>query len=156
MKILTPKDDIFSLGTDNSFKVFLAGGMKKPWRKELIDALENLDINLTIIDPTVEDWENDVGEESVDNPKYVKQTTWEHIGLEKSDIQIFHFDGSTLSPITLCEMCLFMNTNSIVQLEDDYEKAGYVRYVASRNGVPVVKTPKEVVGLITIRFHTGS
>lgn len=153
MKIFGPEESLENLDPD-AFSVFLAGGMKKPWRDDLIAILSKSGLNVTIIDPSVDDWEKDVGEENIDNDDYVKQSNWEHDGLEKADINVFHFDSSSLSPITLFELGLSVDTDSIMYVEDSYEKRAYVEFIALRFGVPIVKTLKELAALITVRYHT--
>lgn len=153
MKIVKPNDDLTEIDP-KSLKIFLAGGMKKPWRKELTDKLSELDIDFTIIDPSIDNWEKDIGEETIENEKYIEQTNWEHDGLDKADVQIFHFDDTSLSPITLFELGMFVGRDSIMYLEDNYEKKSYVEYIALRFNVPIVKTLNEVVSLISIRYHT--
>ena len=80
MKIVTPTDDISHIDNLDTFKVFLSGGMTNPWRKNLITYISKLNLNITLIDPTIDDWEKDVGEENVENEKFLNQTDWEHDG----------------------------------------------------------------------------
>ena len=155
MKIVKPNNDLSSVDPD-SIKVFLAGGMKNPWRKEVAEKLSELDLDITIIDPTVENWEKDIGEETITNEKYLDQTDWEHDGLDNADIHVFHFDDTSVSPITLFELGMFVDNDSIVYLEDGYEKEAYVEYIAHRFGVPVVKTAEELAKLVSVRYHVRS
>lgn len=153
MKVIKPENDLKEIDP-NSLKVFLAGGMKKPWRKEVIEKVSQLNLDITVLDPTVKDWEKDIGEETVKNEKYLKQTDWEHDGLQQADIHVFHFDDTSVSPITLFELGMFVDRDSIVYLEDGYEKDAYVEYIAYRFGVPVLKSAEEVAKLLSIRYHT--
>lgn len=155
MKTFKPNESLENLNPD-TFKIFLAGGMVKPWRKEVADRLSELEFadDITVIDPTIDNWEKDIGEETIENEQYVKQTNWEHEGLEKANIHVFHFDDTSVSPITLFELGMFVDRDSIVYLEDDYEKKSYVEYIALSFGVPIVKTLNELMSLISIRYHT--
>ena len=154
MKILTPHDDLNTIPEDE-LKVFLAGGMGTPWRKELIDKLESLgDMEIVIIDPSVDDWENQVGEESADNEKYVKQTDWEQQGLGLSDVQVFHFDKSSISPISLFELGMFQTPNTIICLKDGYEKSGYIEYMSKRFSYPIETSIDALAKLIQLKYHT--
>lgn len=155
MKIVKPNSDLTSIKLD-SIKVFLAGGMKKPWRKEVSEKLSELDLDITVIDPTVEDWEKSIGEEKITNQKFLDQTDWEHDGLDSADINVFHFDDTSVSPITLFELGRFVNKDSIIYLEDGYEKEAYVEYIAHRFGVPIVKTADELTKMVSVRYHVRS
>ena len=69
MKIINPKEEIINI--EGKFSLFLAGGMGKKWREELIKKLDETELDIVIIDPTVEDWENDIGEDVSSNPKFI-------------------------------------------------------------------------------------
>jgi len=152
MKVITPKDDLNNL-QDEDVKIFLAGGMHSPWRAELISKLEDLP-NLVIIDPSLDDWEKEVGEQSADNPKFVKQTDWEHQGLEASDFQIFYFDPSTIAPISLLELGLFKTNGTMLCVKDGYEKSGYIYYMSRRFGLPIESSTTALAALIHLRYYS--
>ena len=152
MKVMTPKDDLNNL-QDEEFKVFLAGGMQSPWRAELITKLEDLP-NLILIDPTVEDWDKEVGKSSADNPKFIKQTDWEHQGLEASDMQVFHFDASSVSPISLFELGMFKTTGTVLCVKEGYENSGYLEFVSRRYGLPIESSTPALAALIHLRYHS--
>jgi hypothetical protein len=155
MKVLTPKDDLNNINnlSGEEFSVFLAGGMGSPWRAELIGKLDDLP-NLVIIDPSVDDWEKDVGEESADNPKFVKQTDWEHQGLEASDVQVFHFDASSEAPISLLELGLFKTNNTIFCVREGYKHKAHIDLIARRNGLSIELSTTALAALITLKYHT--
>lgn len=154
MKVLTPKDDLNNL-KDEEFKIFLAGGMGSPWRAELISKLDDLP-NLVIMDPSIDDWETTVGEQSADNPKFVKQTDWERDGLAASDVQVFHFDASSEAPVSLLELGLFKTTNTILCVKDGYKHSGHIHLIARRNGLPLEPSTTALAALITLKYHTLS
>ena len=152
MKILTPKDDLDNIER-GEFTIFLAGGMGSPWRKELIGKLKDLP-KLVVIDPSVDDWENEVGEQSANNPKFVKQTAWEHQGLNKSKVQVFYFDDTSIAPISLLELGMFKTNNTVICLKDGYEKGGYVEYMSRRFGLPIEKSVEALSALIHLKYYT--
>ena len=128
--------------------------MQSPWRQELIDYLSEYDLeNLTIIDPSVDDWENDVGEQDADNPKFVKQTDWEQDGLAMSDVQVFHFDASSIAPVSLLEFGMHLTGNTLLCVKEGYEKGGYMEYMSRRHSLPIERTCKGLASLISIRYH---
>jgi len=151
MKILTPKDDLNNI-KDDDFTVFLAGVMGSPWRKELISKLDDLD-KLVLLDPTVDDWKS-VGDEAVDNPKYLKQTDWEHQGLAMSKLQVFYFDASSLAPISLLEFGMFKSDGTVVCVKEGYEKSGYIRYLSHRYGIPIETNTTGLAALVNLKYHT--
>ena len=152
MRVVTPSDDLESLDPD-TLKIFLAGGMKNPWRKALRDKLQKANLtNLIIIDPTIDDWAS-IGKNDISNPDYVRQTDWEHMGLIKADIEVFHFDSSSVSPITLIEMGMYKSQESIICVESGYRKKAYIEYMGDRYGMPVTRTINELANLLAIRCH---
>lgn len=153
-QVLKPREDFKNIKEDNVV-IFLAGNMGNPWREEIIKYLESENVeNITAIDPTVEDWGNDVGEEREDNEKFLNQTRWEHLGLLKADIEVFYFDASSLAPISLLEFGLFKTPETILYVEDDYEKSGYLKIIAQRFGLSVVQTMKELKYTIQIKCNS--
>jgi hypothetical protein len=155
MKKITPKDDIKQLTLNGFFNinrtVFLAGSMGKDWRGELMKLLG--DSVFVFVDPTIEDWENEVGEESLDNPKYVRQVTWEQDGLRNSDVVVFHFDETSLAPISLFEFGYISGKDIIVHLDGKYQKDGYIRIVCGKDGIPIANSVKELASMLTIFEH---
>jgi len=150
MRTLTPKDtyDVEA----NEFAVFLAGDMKTPWRKELCDLLAEAKIpDLVILDPTVDDWETYVGEETFTNPKYITQVSWEHDSLSKANLRVFNFSGKSMAPITLVEMGTHMKSDDIIKLDDSYELHGYIEFIASKSNTPIVNTLQGLVSRIVIK-----
>ena len=150
MQIITPKDslDILFDSSEARRSVFLGGGMGKPWRKELIKLLSDSDI--IIVDPTVEDWDESVGKESVDNLKYLQQVSWEQNAIQYSDIKVFHFDETSIAPVSLFELGTTIRDDVIIHLDGDYQKAAYLSVAASIHNIPVVATVKELSVLISI------
>jgi hypothetical protein len=149
MQILTPDDDLEKMDRTKC-SIFL-GGTMSPWREEVIELLSAQGMDIIILDPTVKDWEERIGDEDADNPAFTKQTDWEHLGIIMADIEVFFYDDTSVAPITLFEMGMYKTKESIIHLSDGYEKAGYIKYVSRRFGLPVVKSVKELAQLIMIR-----
>jgi hypothetical protein len=151
MRVIRPNENLEK--QLDEYTVFLAGNMSKPWRKEVIKALENLPI--TIFDPTVEDWETKIGEESIDNEKWVAQTDWENNGLAYADLKAFYFSEGSAAPASMLELGCYKAKGSkqtIVCAEDGYEKASYVKYIARRFDLIEAKSLKELIELIKIQY----
>ena len=136
----------------NDVMVFLAGSMSKPWREELTEKLDDLEL-LTILDPTVPDWVNVIGEEDIHNPGFIDQVSWEHQMMEKASIHVFHFDEKSLAPVSLLEFGMFQHKDAVVHLEPGYEKDGHIRFIAGRYSVPLVETIEDVASFIRIKYR---
>lgn len=147
MKIVKPLDSLSSI-EDDRFIVFLGGGMRKPWRNTLIKKLEKLKLEkLIIIDPSVDDYD------PADTKKFPKQTDWEHEGLEKSDIEVFHFDDSSESPISLVELALYKSPNTLIHIEKGYKRDYYVEYLAKRFDLHMVDNLDQLSVIINIKYQ---
>jgi hypothetical protein len=134
--------------------VFLGGGLSIPWREEIRNYFFDLD-NLVILDPTV-DWDT-IGQESIDNTKWVAQTDWEQTALLKSDIRAFYFTPMTDCPISLFELghCRDRgDKTTIVCSHPDFRKRAYVSYIANRYGMAEAESVKALAELIRIQYHT--
>jgi len=117
--------------------VFLAGsiemGKVEDWRSEVEKALKDFDV--TILNPRRDDWDSS-WEQSIENPQFVEQVTWELEGLERADLIAMCFQPGTKSPITLLELGLSVNRQSpiIVLCPEEYWKKGNVDIVCDRYG----------------------
>lgn len=151
MKIIIPKDG--EVPTEDKLTFFLAGSTNSQWRTELVERLHDLDV--VVYDPYVENWDEEVGEEDINNEKWVNQTRWEHLTIISADHRIFYFRGGTLAPITLLEMGLYAKKGDLVYVADDYEKKAYIHYYMGRvQGLVVVESIKSLAEVMRIRFYT--
>jgi hypothetical protein len=96
---------------DNKFTIFLGGtiemGNSKDWQVELTEKLKSLDIR--ILNPRRDDY--DAGQkQSINNPYFKEQVTWELDGLDRSDLIVMYLQPDTLSPISMMEIGLYINT----------------------------------------------
>lgn len=153
MKTVTPPENLNELDRD-SIILFLAGGYGVPWREELKNHLSDLE-DLIILDPSVDDWES-LGEENIDNDKWVAQVDWEQLGLTIADIRVFHFNAPSECPISLLELGLFKtggDKSVIVHTDDDYKRASYIKYVTRRFGLYEADTTKSMSELVKIKYY---
>lgn len=95
--------------------VFLAGsidnGKAGSWASTLEQSLSDLDIN--ILNPRRDDWRPDA-EQSITDPYFKEQVTWELSGLEYADVVAMYFEPGSISPITLLEFGLFIRSKKLV------------------------------------------
>lgn len=141
-------------------KIFLAGsiemGKAEPWQQQVIDKLSNTfskaKAEIVLYDPRRDEWDSS-WEQSITNPKFNEQVTWELEHLEKSDIVIFYFDPNTKSPITLMELGLMVGgpSNSygmrhiIVCCPNGFWRKGNVDIVCDRYGIPVYNNKPDFI-----------
>ena len=95
--------------------VFLSGsiemGTAQNWQEKTIEALQDLDV--VILNPRRDDWDSS-WVQSIDNPQFKEQVTWELDALETADLVLIHFEPGTKSPITLLELGLLAQEQKMV------------------------------------------
>ena len=111
--------------------LFLGGsiemGKAVDWQQELIRRLGELDG--TILNPRR-------SEQSIDNPQFSQQVSWELAAQEDADIIAFWFVPGTKSPITLLELGLFhQKPKMLVGCPDGFWRKGNVDIVCRRYGI---------------------
>ena len=128
-------------------KVFLGGSIEMgkaiDWQKKIIKELE--DEPIIFMNPRRTDWDSS-WVQSIDNPQFKEQVTWELKSLEQADYIVMFIDTLTLSPITLMEIGLHARSGKmIVCCADGFWRKGNVDVVGSFYGYPVVTSLDEVV-----------
>jgi hypothetical protein len=96
---------------DNKFTVFLGGSIEmdkaEKWQEKLTQTLSPFDIR--VLNPRRDSF--DVSQkQSIDNPYFKEQVTWELDGLERSDLIVMYLQPDTLSPISMMEIGIYINT----------------------------------------------
>lgn len=126
--------------------VFLAGsidmGAAVNWQAAVTEGLMDWDID--IYNPRRDDWDW-TWEQSIDNPKFLEQVTWELDHLESADIICVNFDPNGKSPITLLEFGLFHNKPMVVCCPKGFWRKGNVDIVCNRYNIILVETIEELV-----------
>ena len=97
--------------SDSKFTIFLGGsieqGKAELWQDTLTEKLKDFDIR--ILNPRRDDY--DAGQkQSIDNPYFKEQVTWELDGLDRADLIVMYLQPDTLSPISMMEIGLYINT----------------------------------------------
>lgn len=116
--------------------IFLAGSIEMDkavnWQKR---CEEELSENYVIFNPRRESWINS-WEQSIDNPQFKEQVTWELNALEQADIIIMFFAKNTKSPISLLELGLFAHSGKLkVVVEEGFWRKGNIDIVCERYGI---------------------
>lgn len=113
MKVITAPNEIPSYTKpDGPSTIFLAGsiemGIAENWQDKVIDVLgkKYADEHLVIFNPRRGDFDP-TQEQSVDNPYFSEQVSWELSALELADYIFMYFDPKTKSPVSLLELGLY-------------------------------------------------
>lgn len=119
--------------------IFLAGtidmGNSVDWQKETVRLLDSHNVN--VLNPRRESWDSS-WVQSYSNPEFFQQVTWELHALERSDIIIFNFIGSSSSPITLMELGLFLKTDKkIFVCCPEFYRSGNIQMVCDYYNQPL-------------------
>ena len=132
-------------------KLFLAGSIDQgkaiEWQKEIVEYLK--DTEVAIYNPRRDDWNPNLVQ-SIDNPGFKEQVTWELESLEASDIILFVFDPKGQAPITLLELGLFVNKGKtvLVVCPEGYWRKGNVDIVCERYKVPMLPSVEKAANII--------
>jgi len=118
----------------NKLSIFLAGsiemGKAEDWQTKVTKKFEPYDV--LILNPRRNDW-NSSWKQSINDPQFNEQVTWELEAQEDCDIIVMHFCPETKSPITLLELGLFAKTGKIrVSCHEDFWRRGNVEMVCDR------------------------
>ena len=128
---------------DGYVSVFLAGsiemGNADDWQARCIKELA--DYPIFFINPRRDNWDSSL-EQSIDEPQFKEQVTWELGSLDKSDFIVIYFDPTTKSPISLLELGIHSCCNPeklIVLCPEGFWRKGNVDIVCEYYGVKQVK-----------------
>lgn len=135
--------------------VFLAGSIEMgkaiDWQTEIINAHEGDPV--TFLNPRRSDWDSS-WEQSIDNPQFKEQVTWELDGLERADFIFLYFDPNTMSPISLLELGLYhgKGRRMLVYCPKEFWRKGNVDIVCERHNIllfdDIERAKKVLTGLI--------
>jgi hypothetical protein len=134
--------------TKNGYiSVFLGGsiemGKAEDWQKLLIKALS--DKQIIFMNPRRNDWDS-TWEQTITNPEFKLQVTWELTALEFSDIIVMYFDPNTKSPISLLELGLHAKSKKlIVFCPEGFWRKGNVDIVCEKYGITQVDSVDELI-----------
>jgi hypothetical protein len=137
--------------TKNGYiSVFLGGsiemGKAEDWQKVLIKALS--DKQIIFLNPRRNDWDS-TWEQTITNPEFKLQVTWELTALEFSDIIVMYFDPNTKSPISLLELGLHAKSKKlIVFCPEGFWRKGNVDIVCEKYGITQVDSVDELIKIL--------
>lgn len=139
--------------------VFLAGSIEQgqavDWQTKITNKIQTVfkNKNINIFNPRRDDWDSS-WKQSIDNPQFKEQVTWELDHLDKSDVIALYFDGDTKSPITLLELGLHANRgeNVIIFCPDNFWRKGNVEMVADYYGLQLFSNEDDWMNAVVDRI----
>ena len=146
MNVIKPPIYISSEEIRSKTSVFLAGSIEMgtaiEWQNIVADALTGLNVN--VFSPRRDDWDSS-WTQSIDNPMFKSQVTWELDHLTACEIVFFFFDPATKSPISLLELGLTTNqrSNIIVVCPPEFYRKGNVDIVCEYFSIPCFDSLQE-------------
>lgn len=125
--------------------MFLAGsiemGTAEDWQAKVQNIFEKTDI--VLYNPRRDNWDSS-WEQSIDNPNFKEQVTWELDHIEKSDYVVIYLDPKTKSPISLLELGVLTKTPNkvLVCCPKGFWRKGNVEVVCDRYGIGLIEDEK--------------
>jgi len=140
----------------DEYSIFLAGSINQnkatDWQKKVKKALEKYKV--TLFNPRRDKWDGDL-EQSINNPVFEGQVTWELDGLDDCDLIIMFFDKEGESPITLLELGLYATSKRLVVCcSEGFWRKGNVDIVCKRYKIPTAKTLDELISIVEMKYLT--
>ncbi len=126
--------------------IFLAGSIEMDkavdWQKHCEELLQD---KFIVFNPRRNEWDSSWSQ-SIENPNFKEQVSWELNALEKADIIIMYFAANTMSPISLLEFGLYAQSKKMkVVVEEDFWRKGNIDIVCERYEVEQFKTLEELI-----------
>lgn len=137
MKVFKPP---YSHSQIDGFCIFLAGsiemGSAEDWQTKIEKELESYSGN--ILNPRRTEWDSS-WEQSIDNPNFKEQVTWELDGLDRSQIIFFYLDPNTKSPISLLEIGKYIASDKklIICVPQGFWRRGNIEVLCDRYNIPL-------------------
>lgn len=125
----------------NNIKIFCAGSINMDksidWQSQLINDLSDFK-NLSIYNPRRNAWDSSWSQDFT-SPQFNQQVNWELTNLENANVIYFYFDKIGMSPISLLELGLFINSGKkiIVFCDTEYVRKGNVEIVCEKYNIPL-------------------
>jgi hypothetical protein len=132
---------------NSKYSIFLAGaidqGQAIDWQKKVARALDNY--NVLILNPRRDDWDSS-WVQSIDNPEFKQQVTWELDAQDNADMIVFVFTKDSKAPITFLEFGLYApGKDSLVCAEEGFYRQGNLDIVCERYNIPIYHNLDEMI-----------
>lgn len=152
-------------------RVFLAGsiemGAAENWQAKVTDALRELAMpELVIFNPRRDNWDGS-WEQSITNPEFNEQVTWEMDQLDRATHLFFNFCKDTKSPITLLELGMMTRyagypikhegKSIVVNCPKEFWRRGNVEMVCHRFGIQLYSNINDAIAHLRTQLqHRGT
>ena len=148
MNIVKPPNELPVPSDGNTVpnSVFLAGSiggnadltkMADDWQSIMTGYFEQFDFIQYVFNPRRDDWDPS-WEQTIENPQFKEQVTWELDALDRAAMVFMYYDPSTQAPITLLELGLHATERTVVVVcPDGFWRKGNVEIVCDRFGLPL-------------------
>lgn len=110
-----------------------------------------------ILNPRRDNWDSSL-EQSIKNPTFFQQVTWELSYLEQAEHRVFYFAQDTISPISLLELGKFHKAKhgyTYIYWDPEYKRAGNLEVFCNRYGLEVFTNFNDIISLIKLRSNDG-
>lgn len=139
--------------TTSALTVFLGGsidmGSAGDWQQTVANKLEDFDAIL--LNPRRDDWDSS-WKQSITDPQFNQQVTWELDNQDAADLIVYYFDPESKAPITLMELGLYANSKKVfVCCPEGYWRKGNIEMVCERFNIPLFPTLEELISRIKLR-----
>ena len=119
--------------------IFLASsiemGAAEDWQEEVVQYFS--DVNVVLLNPRRDNWDPS-WEQSISNPQFYEQVTWELNAMDLADKILINFLPNTKSPISLLELGIYAHTDKVVVCcPEGFWRKGNVDIVCERFNIPV-------------------
>ena len=147
-KVLKPPTKLDPYELAKQLVVFCAGSIEQGksvlWQTKIENGLSKFD-NVIVLNPRRDDWDSS-WVQSIDNPQFNEQVTWELDGQDAADLIPMYFDPATKSPITLMEFGLYASRGKLlVCCPEGFWRKGNVDMVCHRYKIPQVSSLEELI-----------
>jgi hypothetical protein len=127
--------------------VFLAGsiemGKAEDWQTIVTDTIGQSGYMNYIFNPRRDDWDSS-WEQSINNPQFNEQVSWEMTALDCAEEILLYFCEDTKSPISLLELGLHAKSGKLtVVCPNGFWRRGNVEMVCNRYRIPLLKSLEE-------------
>lgn len=145
--------------TESMYHIFLAGsidmGKAENWQQRLERELDCYS-DVVICNPRRDDWDS-TWVQSIHNPQFNDQVTWELANIECADLVVFYFDPNGQAPITLMELglCAGREQRTIVCCPDGYWRKGNVEMICDRYDITLCNTIDDLINLVKVDLEEG-
>lgn len=139
--------------TTGALTVFLGGsidmGSAVDWQQTVANNL--VDFDTILLNPRRDDWDSS-WKQSITDPQFNQQVTWELDNQDAADLIVYYFSPESKAPITLMELGLYANSGKVfVCCPEGYWRKGNVEMICDRFNIPLFSSLGELISRIKLR-----